>query len=81
MATKVRKRAVSSTPAWPITRRGGKPVTCKARCTIASSGLLTTMTIASGLVCLISSATAPTIRALVASRSSRLMPGLRACRP
>ena len=54
MAMKVRNRAVSSTPAWPITRRGGKPVTCHARWTMASSGLLTTITIASGLVRLIS---------------------------
>ena len=51
MAMNVRKRAASSTPAWPITRCGGKPVTCHARWTIASNGLLTTMTIASGLVC------------------------------
>ena len=35
------------------------------------------ITTASGLVFLISSATEPTILALVASRSSRLMPGLR----
>ena len=80
-AMNVRKRAVSSTPAWPMTRCGAKRVTCNAFCTIASSGLLTTMTMASGLVCLISWATEPTILALVWSRSSRLMPGLRGCRP
>ena len=61
-AMNARNRAVSSTPAWPSTRRGGKPVACNARCTIASSGLLTTMTIASGLVPLTCSATAATIR-------------------
>ncbi len=43
---------------------------------MASSGLLTTITTAWGLVRLICSATEPTIRALVSSRSSRLMPGL-----
>ena len=69
---------MSSTPACPSTRLVGKPVTCQTRCTIASSGLLTTMMIASGLVALICSATEPTILALVSSRSSRLMPGLRA---
>ena len=50
MARNARKRAVSSTPAWPKTRCGGKPVTCQALCTMASSGLLTTITIASGLL-------------------------------
>ena len=53
-------------------------MTCQARCTIASSGLLTTITTAWGLVRLTCSATEPTMLALVASRSSRLMPGLRA---
>ncbi len=77
IARNVRKRAVSSTPACPNTRCGGKPVTCQARCTMASSGLLTTMTTASGLVVRTSVATAVTILALVFKRSSRLMPGLR----
>jgi hypothetical protein len=44
---------------------------------MASSGLLTTMMIAWGLVLLISALTAPTILALVLNKSSRLMPGLR----
>ena len=65
-------------PACPITRAAGKPVTWNVRWTIASSGFETTITIASGLVSRIFAATSPTIRALVESRSSRLMPGLRA---
>ncbi len=44
---------------------------------MASKGLLTTITIASGLLWRISSETAATMRALVFKRSSRLMPGLR----
>ncbi len=76
-AMKQQKRAVSTTPACPITRRGGKPVTCQARYTIASSGLVSTISTASGLVGLTWRAMSVTMRALVASRSSRLMPGLR----
>ena len=45
---------------------------------MASSGLETTITTASGLVSRILTATSPTIFAFVESRSSRLMPGLRA---
>jgi hypothetical protein len=41
-------RALSSTPAMPITRCDGKPVLTRARCTIESSGLVTTITKASG---------------------------------
>ena len=45
---------------------------------MASSGLLTTITTACGLDSRIWAATSPTIFAFVESRSSRLMPGLRA---
>ena len=58
MARNARKRAVSNTPACPKTRCGGKPVTCQALCTMASSGLLTTITTASGLLWRISAETA-----------------------
>ena len=78
MARKARNRAVSRMPACPITRCGGKPVTWKVRWTMASSGLLTTITTAWGLVSRIRAATSPTILAFVERRSSRLMPGLRA---
>jgi hypothetical protein len=45
--------------------------------TMASSGLVMTMTKASGQCCLIASPTVLTMPALVAIRSSRLMPGFR----
>ncbi len=76
-ARKLRKRAVSSTPAWPITLCGANPLAFQATYTIASSGLLTTINTASGLVLATLAATSPTILVLVAIRSSRLMPGLR----
>ena len=57
---------------------GAKPVTWKARCTMASSGLLTTITTELGLDFFTSVATAVMILALVPRRSSRLIPGLRA---
>ena len=44
----VRNRAQSSTPAMPITRSRGKPDASSATWHIASSGLVTTMRIASG---------------------------------
>ena len=45
---KVRKRALSSTPAMPITRSRGNPDASIATWHIASSGFVTTMRIASG---------------------------------
>ena len=56
-ATKLVKRAVSSMPAWPMTRDFGKPVTLAASAVISSSGLDTTMTTASGECLAICSAT------------------------
>src|SRR6266699_976662 len=77
-ARNARYRAVSSTPAIPITRSRGNPVTCFVTQHITSSGFETTRTIASGQCRLISSETCFTMSALVRTRSSRLMPGLRA---
>jgi hypothetical protein len=76
-ATKCLKRAVSSMPAWPITRSLGKPETSAASAVISSSGLETTMMTASGEPSTNLRVTSPTILALVSSRSIRLMPGLR----
>ena len=74
----VRKRAESSTPAMPITRFAGKPDFFHASCTIASSGLVTSTRMASRERATICSTTDPTISAFLKSRSSRVMPGLRA---
>ena len=76
-ATLLVKRAVSSMPAWPMTRFFGKPVASWASAVISSSGLETTMITASGEVRAMFSATERTIFALVSMRSMRLMPGLR----
>ena len=76
-ATKCLKRAVSSMPAWPITRRLGKPDTSAHRAVISSRGLETTMITASGEPATSWRVTSPTILALVSRRSMRLMPGLR----
>ena len=75
---KVRKRAESSTPAMPMTRSGGKPEASSATWHIASSGLVTTMMMASGEAAAACDTTARTMPAFLASRSSRLMPGWRA---
>src|SRR5262245_59382846 len=74
----VRKRAESSTPAMPTTRLVGKPDFFHASCTIASSGLVTSTRIALRLRLTICSTTDPTISAFLNSRSSRVIPGLRA---
>ena len=74
----VRKRAVSSTPAMPMTRSRGNPLTTLATWAMASSGLLTTTITASGDRSATWRATEATILALVITRSSRDMPGLRA---
>src|SRR6266702_5649643 len=62
----------------PITRSRGNPVTCFVTQHMTSSGFETTRTIASAQWRLISSETCFTMSALVRTRSSRLMPGLRA---
>ena len=74
----VRNRAESSTPAMPMTRAAGKPDFFQASCTIASSGLVTRIRIASGDRRATCSTTEPTISAFLNSRSSRVIPGLRA---
>ena len=67
----VRKRALSSTPAEPITRSRGKPVTCLATNTIASSGFDTTTSTALG-ACFFTSWQMPlTMPALMLISSSR----------
>ncbi len=71
------RRAESSTPAMPITRRPGKPSFARIRCTIVSSGLVTTITKASGECSRMSAATLSMTRPLTSKRSERLMPGLR----
>ena len=60
-----------------MTRWAGKPVTFHATYTMASSGLLTTMTIALGAYSLTFCATCLTMPVFTEIRSSRLMPGLR----
>ena len=62
----------------PITRSRGKPDSSKATWHIASSGLVTTIRIVSGERSTRFRVTSPTIFWFVVSRSSRLMPGLRA---
>ena len=71
------KRAESSTPAMPTTRRPGKPSLARIRCTMVSRGLVTTITTASGEPSRTYSATAWITLPLTSSRSERLMPGLR----
>jgi hypothetical protein len=75
---KVRKRAESSTPAMPTTRSLGKPDRFQASCTMASSGLVTRIRMAFRERATTWSTTPPTISAFLKSRSSRVMPGLRA---
>ncbi len=75
---KVRKRAVSSTPAIPITRSRGKPQTPPASWAIASRGLVTISRIASGDWVVAAFTTEAMTFALVITRSSRDIPGLRA---
>ena len=75
--TNVRKRAESSTPAMPIILFFGSLLVCFAMYTIASSGFDTTIMMGSWECSMIFSVTDCTILALVARRSSRLIPGLR----
>ena len=74
----MRKRAESSTPAIPITRSRGSLASANATWHMASSGLVTTIRIVSGERDTRFWVTSATIFWLVVSRSSRLMPGLRA---
>jgi hypothetical protein len=76
-AMKVLKRAVSRMPAMPKTRSLGKPETSFATWHIASSGLETTIRIASGERSTASRVTEPTMDSFVVTRSSRLIPGFR----
>ena len=71
------KRALSSTPAMPITRWAGKPSLARMSPTMESRGLVTTITTASGLPRRMDSATSQTMRPLTSRRSERLMPGFR----
>ena len=77
-ARKWLKRALSSTPAMPTTLWCGRPENSRSAQTIASSGLVMQMTNASGALALMPSPTAFITLRLMPSRSSRLMPGLRA---
>ena len=61
----------------PTTMAGGRPVTFCITQTMASSGLVMTMTKASGQSVLMFSPTLLITPALMLIRSSRLMPGLR----
>ena len=61
----------------PTTMWGGKPDFCCITHTMASSGLVMTMTKAPGQCCLMPSATVAITPAFLATRSSRLMPGWR----
>ena len=61
----------------PTTLLGLKPVTSRISPTMASSGFVMTMTKASGALALMPAPTALMTLALMPTRSSRLMPGLR----
>ena len=74
-ATRARNRAVSSTPAMPITRAAGKPDARHACCVISSSGLVTTTSTAAGATAATRAAMSPTMAALTVTRSPRLIPG------
>jgi hypothetical protein len=62
----------------PMTRSLGNPLTLCARVTIASTGLETTIRTVSGEPATTFWVTSRTMPALILSRSSRVMPGLRA---
>ena len=76
-AMNVAKRDASRIPAMPITRSRGQPETRLATSHIASSGFETTISTASGDAAATFAVTSATILSLVATRSSRLMPGPR----
>jgi hypothetical protein len=72
------KRALSSTPAMPTTICGRRPENSRSAQTIASSGLVMQITKAFGAWVRMPSPTDFITLRLIPSRSSRLMPGLRA---
>jgi len=77
-AMKVRIRAESRTPAMPTTRSAGSFETRWASEVIASTGFETISKTTSGLAATRLPMMPETISAFFTSRSSRLMPGLRA---
>ena len=72
-----RKRLLSNTPAMPTTCFAGSPDFCCNTHTITSSGFVMQITKALGQCAFMPSATWPMTPAFLASRSSRLMPGMR----
>ena len=72
---KKRKRAASSTPAMPTTLLRGSPLVFWSAHTMASRGLVTQMTKASGAYLRKPAPTCSMTLRLISSRSSRLMPG------
>ena len=64
-------------PPWPTTRAAGRPLASRATWHIASIGLAKITKTASGDCSTACETTERTMPALVASRSSRVMPGLR----
>ena len=68
---------MSSTPAMPTTLLVGRPQAFCSAHTMASSGLVTTMTKALGAYCLMPWPACSMTFRLMPSRSSRLMPGFR----
>ena len=77
IAMKVRKRAVSSMPPWPMTRSEFSPLVSSATWHIASIGFAKITKVVSGDAATAAATTLRTIPAFVPSRSSRVMPGLR----
>ncbi|CJA86714.1 Uncharacterised protein [Streptococcus pneumoniae] len=77
-AMNVRKRAVSNTPDWPITRSFGNPASLNTEYVIASTGFVNTTIIAFGEYFAMSRVILFIILEFVATKSSRLIPGLRA---
>ena len=74
----VRMRAESSTPAMPTTRSRGNPLARYTTWHIASRGFVTGTMMQSGECFTTSAVTDRMMLAFLLSRSSRLMPGLRA---
>ena len=77
-ARKWRNRALSSTPAMPTTMWCGSPENSRNAHTIASNGLVMQITKAFGALALMPAPTAFITFRLMPSKSSRLIPGLRA---
>jgi hypothetical protein len=77
----VANRAESNTPAIPITRSFGNPVTRKRHMGHGVQGVRNMIKIALGECFATCSETIFTMPALMFKRSSRLMPGFRGTRP